>query len=193
MTCKNISRIKIPCFVKPHVIIVDFTSFPCTALAADLPVPQPVPIFTWTGAYIGGQIGYAWASGANKFNGVDPYSGVAFVSSVGQSPSGVIGGANIGYNYQINQWVIGVEGSVDGTSLSNTGGLAFPDGTILAVHSSTDVQGSIRGRVGIAWDRALIFATGGVAFGGFNTQYNYDGCWTDGSHRPNLQHRSPID
>jgi outer membrane immunogenic protein len=34
----------------------------------------------------------------------------------------VIGGANIGYNYQINQWVIGVEGSVDGTSLSNTGG-----------------------------------------------------------------------
>jgi outer membrane immunogenic protein len=43
------------------------------------------------------------------------------------------------------------------------------------VHSSTDIQGSIRGRVGIAWDRALIFATGGVAFGGFNTQYNYDG------------------
>ena len=148
-----------------------------SAFAADLapPPPPPVPIFTWTGAYIGGQIGYAWASGANRFNGVDPYSGVAFVSSVGQTPSGAIGGANLGYNYQINHWVIGVEGSVDGTSLSNTGGLAFPDGTILAVHSSTDVQGSIRGRVGIAWDRALIFATGGVAFGGFNTRYNYDG------------------
>ena len=161
-------------FLLASVSVIALTG---SAFAADLAPPPPplVPIFTWTGPYIGGQIGYAWASGANKFNGVDPYSGVAFVSSVGQSPSGVIGGANIGYNYQINQWVLGVEGSVDGTSLSNTGGLAFPDGTILAVHSSTDIQGSIRGQVGIAWDRALIFATGGVAFGGFNTQYNYDG------------------
>lgn len=91
-----------------------------SAFAADFapPPPPPVPIFTWTGAYIGGQIGYAWSSGTNKFSGVDPYSGVAFVSSVGQTPNGVIGGANIGYNYQINQWVIGVEGSVDGTSRS---------------------------------------------------------------------------
>jgi outer membrane immunogenic protein len=71
--------------------------------------------------------------------------------------------------------VIGVEGSVDGTSMSNTGALAFPDGSILTLHTSADVQGSIRGRVGIAWDRVLIYGPGGVAFGEFNSQYNYDG------------------
>jgi outer membrane immunogenic protein len=151
-----------------------------TAFAADLPsrAPPPVylppvPIFTWTGIYIGGQIGYAWASGNNNFTGFDPFFGPAggtfLSSSAGGTPSGVIGGANVGYNYQINQWVLGIEGSVDGTSLSNTAVVAFPDGTSLTAHTKADIQGSIRGRLGIAWDRALIYGTGGVAFGGFNT------------------------
>ncbi|HUI21129.1 MAG TPA: outer membrane protein [Methylocella sp.] len=148
------------------------------ALAADLPsrapppayIP-PAPIFTWTGIYVGGQIGYAWSSGNNNFNGFDPFfPGTPYlVSSVGGTPNGVIGGANVGYNYQINQWVLGIEGDVNGTSLSNTAVAAFPDGTSLSVHSTSDIQGSIRGRLGVAWDRALIYATGGVAFGGFNT------------------------
>jgi outer membrane immunogenic protein len=71
--------------------------------------------------------------------------------------------------------VVGLEGTVDGTSLSNTGGAAS-DVFFVTAHSRSDIQGSIRGRVGIAlggifpgWDRALIYATGGAAFGGFNT------------------------
>ncbi len=145
------------------------------AFAADLPsrAPPPVylpppPLFTWTGIYIGGQVGYAWTSGNNNFNGFDPFFGTGtFLStSIGGTPSGVIGGGNVGYNYQINQWVLGLEGSVDGTSLSNTSAAFFPDGTTLSAHSTADIQGSIRGKLGVAWDRALIYATGGVAFGG---------------------------
>ncbi|MFZ0494770.1 MAG: outer membrane protein [Methylocella sp.] len=149
------------------------------AFAADLPsrAPPPVylpppPIFTWTGIYIGGQIGYAWGTGTNQFNGFDPFfgpEGALLNSSVGGTPNGVIGGAHVGYQYQINQWVIGLEGSVDGTSLSNTGVATFPDGSTLTANSTADIQGSIRGKLGVAWDRALIYATGGVAFGGFNT------------------------
>jgi outer membrane immunogenic protein len=85
----------------------------------------------------------------------------------------VIGGGHVGYDLQINQWVIGVEGSVDGTSLSNTAAIAFPDGSFLTAHTKADIQGSIRGRLGIAFDRALIYATGGVAFGGFNTDVTF--------------------
>src|SRR5208337_2174620 len=148
------------------------------ALAADLPsrAPPPVylppaPIFTWTGIYVGGQIGYAWTSGNNQFTGFDPFfdSGTFLTTSIGGTPSGVIGGANVGYNLQVNQWVIGLEGSVDGTSLSNTSAAFFPDGTTITAHSTADIQGSIRGKLGIVWDRALIYATGGVAFGCFNT------------------------
>ena len=148
------------------------------AFAADLPsrAPPPVylpppPIFTWTGIYIGGQVGYAWGTGANRFNG---FLDNTFVdTSVGGTPNGVIGGGHVGYNLQINQWVIGLEGSVDGTSLSNTAVAAFPDDSTLTAHTTADIQGSIRGRLGIAWDRALIFATGGVAFGGFNTDVSF--------------------
>jgi outer membrane immunogenic protein len=144
-----------------------------TAFAAEpAPTPPPpLPIFTWTGIYIGGQIGYAWGTGANRFDG---FIDDTFVdTSVGGTPNGVIGGAHVGFNYQINQWVIGLEGSVDGTSLSNTAVIAFPDGSTLTAHTKADIQGSIRGRLGVAFDRALIFATGGVAFGGFNTDVSF--------------------
>ncbi|MGH6795577.1 MAG: outer membrane protein, partial [Methylocella sp.] len=154
------------------------------AFAADIPsrAPPPVylpppPIFTWTGIYIGGQIGYAWGNGSNRFNGFDPFfgTGIFLNTSVGGTPSGVIGGGHVGYNYQINQWVLGLEGTVDGTSLSNTARAVFPDGAVLSAHSTADIQGSIRGRLGVAWDRALIYATGGVAFGGFNTNVSLNG------------------
>jgi outer membrane immunogenic protein len=73
---------------------------------------------------------------------------------------------------QFNQFVLGIEGSVDGTSLSNTAVAVFPvafGGSTLTAHTSADVQGSIRGKAGIAWDRVMIYGTGGVAFGGFST------------------------
>jgi outer membrane immunogenic protein len=165
-----------------------------TAFAADLPVraPPPIylpppPIFTWTGIYIGGQIGYAWGNGSNNFNGFDPFfnggQGVFLNSSVGGTPNGVIGGAHVGYNYQIPGWnwfsssgvVIGLEGTVDGTSLSNTAIATFPDGSNLSANSTADIQGSIRGRIGLTWDRALIYGTGGVAFGGFNSNVSFTG------------------
>jgi outer membrane immunogenic protein len=149
------------------------------ALAAEPPPPvAPPPIFTWTGIYVGGQIGYAWTSGNLNLTGFDPFTGGLIASSVGGTPNGVIGGAHVGYNYQINQWVLGLEGSVDGTSLTNTAVAVFPgflvpgSTTSVSAHSSADIQGSIRGRLGVAWDRALIYGTGGVAFGGFRTNFS---------------------
>jgi outer membrane immunogenic protein len=164
-----------------------------SALAADLPsrAPPPVylppvPIFTWTGIYIGGQIGYAWGQDHNDFVGSFPAgpllaTGVFFDNTFGQNPNGVIGGAHVGYNYQINQWVLGLEGSVDGTSMSKTlvfapGGFAAPVGFFgngVTETTRADIQGSIRGRIGVAWDRALLYGTGGVAFGGFKTSYTF--------------------
>src|ERR1700722_9765177 len=78
--------------------------------AADLPYGSspytpPAPIFTWTGFYLGGQIGYGWAN--NNLSGWGPvfaFSGINYV------PNGVVGGAHVGYNLQFNQFVLGVEG-----------------------------------------------------------------------------------
>jgi outer membrane immunogenic protein len=151
-------------------------AFAGTAFAAEpAPTPPPpVPVFTWTGLYVGGQIGYAWGQDPVTWfgtaNDLDPAAG-AFT----ESPQGVIGGAHVGYNLQLNPWlVIGVEGSVDGTSLRRSVVVPLIDfagdtfGSATAT-SSASVEGSIRGRVGIAWDRALIYGTGGVALTSFNT------------------------
>ncbi|HET6377719.1 MAG TPA: outer membrane protein [Methylocella sp.] len=152
------------------------------ALAADLPsrappppyVP-PAPIFTWTGVYVGGQIGYAWASDSTNFTTADPDRPFFNAST---NPNGVIGGAHVGYNLQYNQWLVGLEGSVDGTSVSGSNFLAPQPGFLHLVHpplsvtGKANIQGSIRGRIGVAWDRLLIYGTGGVTFAGIEDDYN---------------------
>ena len=61
---------------------------------------------------------------------------------------------------------------MDGTSLTKDFTAFFPNflgGALLSADTSADIQGSIRGKIGVAWDRFMIYGTGGVAFGGFNT------------------------
>jgi len=157
------------------------------ACAADLsppqqPLPPLPPPFTWTGIYVGGQIGYAWAPDDFNFVGFDPVSRLLVNGIIRNNPKGVIGGAHLGSQVQFDQFnqfkwlVLGIEGSVDGTSLNSTTAVAtIPNvfkGSQFSASLSDDVQGSIRGKIGIALDRVLIYGTGGVAFGGFNTEFD---------------------
>ncbi|MGH6853736.1 MAG: outer membrane protein, partial [Methylocella sp.] len=114
--------------------------------------------------------GYAWLNGNNNFNGFDPFfdDGIFINSSVGGTPSGVIGGAHVGYNLQYHQWVAGLEGTVDGSSLTGTRTSA----TGVTMSTRTETQGSIRARIGVAFDRVLIYGTGGAAFAGFDDNYS---------------------
>ena len=125
------------------------------AFAADLappPVAIPaVPLFTWTGLYLGGQIGYAW--------GTDTLTVFPFGFGTNFTPNGVVGGAHIGYNLQLNQFVAGLEGDVEGTGIDRS----FSPGGVL-YNTSIPVQGSIRGRLGVAFDRVLLYATGGAEY-----------------------------
>jgi opacity protein-like surface antigen len=148
------------------------------ARAADRPPP---PVFTsgWTGFYAGAQIGYIW--GGN--NGTVAYAtpnGLSGNLPLDHDVQGVIGGGHIGYNYQIDQFVIGIEGTIDPTTfyrnvvLSAPDTVADPTGTLgigNTVNSSiqSTIQGAIRVRAGAAFDRALIYGTGGVAFAGFKS------------------------
>jgi len=140
-----------------------------SGLAADLPYREPppvytppVPIFTWTGVYLGGQLGYGW--GADSFTVFAPAS--AFY---GQkfTPNGIVGGAHVGYNLQLSQIVLGLEGDVEGTGYNT----AFNSG-VITLGTRLPVQGSIRARLGFALDRVLLYATGGVAFTGFTHTYS---------------------
>ena len=89
---------------------------------------------------------------------------------------------HIGYNWQFDHAVAGLEGSLDGTNLARSSllpvydpngffGLATPGGTLTTAVKS-NLQGSLRTRLGYAWGRLLPFVTGGFALGGF-TQQSY--------------------
>jgi outer membrane immunogenic protein len=152
-----------------------------SALAADLPnrksepmyEPPPPPAFTWTGVYIGGQVGYQWGNTSPTAFG--PGGAVAGLPGTGES--GIVGGAHVGYNLQVSQFVFGLEGDVDGSSYN--GG----NGTGLVAYSTREpIEASIRGRIGYAWDRVLFYGTGGAAFGDFHDLYTgpggTDSIWT---------------
>ena len=146
-----------------------------SAFAAEpLPPPPPPPPFSWTGLYAGIQAGYAWDRDPVTVTSFLPAIFVpglpAFfvVNNLSDNPKGVIGGVHAGYNLQINQWVLGFEGAVDGTSVHAN--LFSPLG-FATLNTRSDIQGSIRLRGGIAFDRVLLYATGGAAFAGITTIY----------------------
>lgn len=84
------------------------------------------------------------------------------------SPQGLIGGVHIGNNWQVSQFVFGLEGEVDGTALSKTIAPAFQ----FSSRTRSPVQGSLRGRVGVAFDHALLYATGGVVYAAILNSYS---------------------
>jgi outer membrane immunogenic protein len=125
------------------------------ARAADVvveePLPPEVPVFTWTGFYVGIQGGYVWTD-----LDVDP-GGFGF-----DDLNGGLFGGYVGYNFEAAPFVFGVEGDFNGVWNDDTFFFAGPAPFTLEV--GTDWLASIRARAGYAFDRALIFATGGVAF-----------------------------
>ncbi|HXW70299.1 MAG TPA: outer membrane beta-barrel protein [Methylocella sp.] len=145
-----------------------------SALASDLTPPPP---FTWAGIYVGGQAGYAWGTGNLNYNAFDPVDSVYSIGGVANDFKGVIGGGHVGYNFQIDRLVFGLEGTFDGTSLRNsaTSNLFAFQGSTLSASSNSSVQGAILGRAGVAFDRALIYATAGIAFATFQNSYSFIG------------------
>jgi outer membrane immunogenic protein len=135
-----------------------------SAFAADLPshkAPPMAPVyappaFSWTGFYVGVNGGY----GAGTF---DHFGGTEF-----GNPSGGLVGGTVGYNYQINQFVVGVEGDLDWADIQKS--QTFGDGS--TSKATLDSLGHVLGRLGFAYDRALFYAVGGYAGGNVNASFN---------------------
>jgi outer membrane immunogenic protein len=111
-------------------------------IAADLsigPMPYAAPA-PWHGSYVGLNLGYEWGS----------------VASLPISPSGIIGGAQAGYNWQSGQFVLGAETDLQLSEANNT---------FASYQFSNPWFGTLRGRAGIAFSNVLLFATAGLAYG----------------------------
>ncbi len=140
------------------------------ASAADLrPIARPVvvPVFNWTSCYIGGYAGGAWGAENVRVIDVNGYNG--FPSDVWNydTKSSFIGGGTLGCNWQPigSPFVLGIEGELGYLRL--TGSAIDPFDPVFSITSNTkigDWYGMVTGRLGYAWDRALLYVKGGVAF-----------------------------
>ncbi len=132
------------------------------AMAAD-PVYEVVDTaYNWSGVYVGATIGYG---GANVDGVYDASDGVSsFVNDdsgpFSLDPDGIVGGLEVGYNWQSGSFVYGVEGDVTFVDWSDS--LTNDDDEKVSV--DTDFVATLRARAGYAMDRTLLFATAGVAF-----------------------------
>jgi len=139
-------------------------AFTAGARAADLGAPRsPVaaavvaPAFNWTGFYLGAHAGFAFGN-TTAFGAGCPCP---------SSPNGVLLGGQLGFNYQINQIVLGVEADLAYAGVS--GRSVVPGGTVFY---RTNMLGSLRARGGFAVDRALLYVTGGLGLQGASMAVN---------------------
>jgi outer membrane immunogenic protein len=156
------------------------------ALAADLPVKAPIykapePVFNWTGFYAGGNLGYS-AGNADNSATIDrfatglPLPGLLNgTNSANNAADGPVGGGQIGYNWQITNWLVGLEADIQASrniGSSSITCLACSDdhaNIVTNLNQSLDWFGTFRGRAGIlATPDAFFYATGGLAYGQVN-------------------------
>jgi outer membrane immunogenic protein len=191
---------------------IAFAALMGPATAADLarpvhrrPVVVAAPVYTWTGFYVGGNVGGSWGNARTDIAGSAttvaipglfggfPGNNVAFADSNTTRLNGVIGGGQIGYNYQFSpRWVLGFEADIQGSGERGSNTFADPFSTTVCILGESppggpatclitgplngtattafDAKiswfGTVRGRLGfLIGDQVLLYGTGGLAYG----------------------------
>ena len=139
-----------------------------SASAADLYAKAPAhvsPVVNWTGFYVGLNAGYAGGESVLGLNA----GPITF--DLNNKSNGFLGGAQIGYNWQAGQIIYGLEADIQGSDVKSTSGLGLlgalgAGGLGGDIGTTVDYFGTVRGRIGLMpWDRSLVYATGGLAYG----------------------------
>ena len=156
------------------------------ASVAPAAAQAPPGTVNWAGPYVGLSLGGEWGqlpgsvSVAPTAAGAVPGSAAVPGSTrhlYGSTNGTVTGGGQVGYNYQIDNFVLGVEGDIRGGGLSTTtnvpaGGLTnFAPGS--SFNATSDFNASVRGRLGYAWNQFLFYGTGGIAVADVNVKSNF--------------------
>ena len=134
-----------------------------SAVAADLPArtytpAAPVyvaPAYNWTAFYIGANLGGGWSNNNSDLN----FGGNNFAR--GTSQASFLGGGQIGADYQFApNWVIGIEGLLDGGKFNRT----YTNAALGSINVKDGWIGALTGRLGYTWGQGLIYGKGGVAW-----------------------------
>ncbi len=136
-------------------------------MAADMPLKAPprvaATVFSWTGFYVGVEGGWGDAQNHVTRNVANASYPVGYTFDL--NGSGAMYGFEAGANYQFQYIVLGVEGDIQGSSIKNTTTIFSPINTNFStVTREVDWVSTVTGRLGLAWDRWMIFGKGGAAW-----------------------------
>jgi len=159
------------------------------ASAADLPRKAPPaaapPPWSWTGWYIGANIGYGWGDSTDpqltvvnpgSAGNIGPFlgSGLPGFSSGNLfpdlNPSGVFGGAQLGYDHQLGKWLLGAVADIQAANFEDSQVVTTPAATTCcnadeSLKARMNWFGTVRGKLGYTANDWLVYATGGLAYG----------------------------
>jgi len=137
------------------------------AQASDLrgtlePQGDPSAPVVWSGPYFGASAGYAWSASTDQL-------GLRGDQPTGLFSQGGLGGVEAGYNFQVSRYVLGVEAEFDLADIGNS-----KHDQLYGDNFSSRLRyfGALRDRVGYAFDRALVYVDGGLAYGGLSSNVN---------------------
>ena len=153
-----------------------------SVLAADLPIYTKAPVyvdppFDWTGFYIGGNLGYSWGQSRDTSTITNAAGNVLLTTIDKSALNGVVGGGQIGYNWQIQSMVLGLEADIQGTGEQGSRAFSFtplnfniqglvPPPIPFTLNQKIDWFGTVRGRIGLlATPKVLFYLTAGLAYG----------------------------
>lgn len=171
-----------------HLLLAGLLALaPMAASAQDRPARAAAPAFTWTGFYAGAVAGYGFGTSAHSYQS----KGIWYSHGGGDVDGGLLG-ATLGFNYQINAFVLGLEGDyakawVKGRTAGTTAEpclqYTVAAGLFAGGYCETrlDSFGSVRARLGYAFGTTMIYATGGWAFGDVKALRPFagSGSWSD--------------
>lgn len=147
------------------VSLVAFSAVP--VVAADLWGPEHgsikdaplAPGFSWTGIYAGVHAGLATGDRSSELDGIP--------IKTDYDIDGALYGGHLGYNHQLGNWVLGIEGTYSGSNIDGDSSCVL---NLFSCSTDIDWLATIEGRLGYAFGRSLVYARGGVAWGDVNTK-----------------------
>ncbi|WP_454287612.1 outer membrane protein [Rhizobium arsenicireducens] len=143
--------------IKHFASAVLFAAMVSPAVAADMSMPYEAPVSSdWSGFYIGGHIG----GGKSIIDWTYDIGG----TTADHEGDGIIGGAQVGYNFQSGAWVFGAEADISASGIE--GDTACPN-PAFTCSSEAQWLATVRGRVGYSFDNLLVYGTGGLGIGRF--------------------------
>lgn len=166
------------------------------------------PTVSWTGLYLGANLGWGWAG--NRDNVLADFTGTGNTKPDYSVPApglsapvdgGVTGGLHVGYNRQFGSFVVGVETDFQGAALDTSADTALSIPKTLftpnlsadlpltaSVEQNIDYWGTIRGRAGFAFDHFFVYGTGGFAYGDVKDSITGTFTNTSGTYSSSVKH-----